>query len=73
MATADRAKKVNKGNDGNNGNDDHDHGPAWHQYGRDRVTICHRSASGQEHTLVLPRVAAFAHLLIHRRDSLGPC
>ncbi len=49
-----------------NGHDPHD--PGHHQYGHDRVTICHRG-----HTLVLPQRAAQAHLARHSRDTAGRC
>lgn len=49
------------------------HSPGHDQYGPDRVTICHRTPSGQEKTLVLPRPAAEAHLRNHEEDTPGPC
>jgi len=47
--------------------------PGDDQYGKDRVTICHRTPSGWKKTLVLPRPAAEAHLRNHEDDTLGPC
>ena len=47
--------------------------PSQDQYGRDRVTICHRTPSGNEKTLVLPQPAANAHLRNHEEDTPGPC
>jgi hypothetical protein len=49
------------------------HSPGHDQYGPDRVTICHRTPSGQEKTLVLPQPAAEAHLRNHEEDTPGPC
>lgn len=39
----------------------------------DRVTICHRTPSGNEITLNLPESAAEAHLEQHEDDTPGPC
>ena len=47
--------------------------PSRDQYGPDRVTICHRTPSGNEKTLVLPEPAANAHLRNHEEDTPGPC
>lgn len=37
------------------------------------MTICHRTPSGQENTLTIPRPAAEAHLREHPLDTEGPC
>ncbi len=75
VSAAAKPNKANRGNRGCNieemGEDDVS--AARGQYCPKRVTICHVVKRGRDRTLTLPIRAAAAHLIVHRRDYLGPC
>jgi len=45
----------------------HQYGPAGHQYGKTKVTLCHKGKK----TITVGKPAAKAHL--RHGDTLGPC